>query len=156
MKQTKNHTETQTSFRMRALQDTIEQQTEQLEELKRVKEHEREKLEEMAKEVEINKRSRLEAEAKQSTLAEENKKLYTNYDVLKEHELNIIKDFQDRKIHEQGTLDKQISELKRQIDEKNEKLNDTRRQISDLEGEVRKAEFETKKVLDQKSMIGEQ
>ena len=49
---------------MRALQDTIEQQTEQLEELKRVKEHEREKLEEMAKEVEINKRSRLEAEAK--------------------------------------------------------------------------------------------
>ena len=93
MKSTKNHTETQTSFRMRALQDTIEQQTEQLEELKRAKEHEREKLEEMAKEVEINKRSRLEAEAKQTTLAEENKKLYTNYDVLKEHELNIIKDF---------------------------------------------------------------
>ena len=112
---------------MRALQDTIEQQTEQLEELKKEKELERVKLEDMAKEVEINKRSRLEAEAKQTTLAEENKKLYTNYDVLKEHELNIIKDFQDRKLHEQSSLDKQIAELRRQIDEKNEKLNDTRR-----------------------------
>ena len=67
----------------------------------------------MTQEVETHKRSRFEAEAKQTTLAEENKKLYTNYDVLKEHELNIIKDFQDRKIHEQSTLDQQIADLRR-------------------------------------------
>ena len=89
-------------------------------------------------------------------LTEENKKLYTNYDVLKEHELNIIKDFQDRKLQDQKTLDEQIAELRRQIEEKSEHLNNSRRQIAELEGEVRKAEFETKKVLDQKEMVGEQ
>ena len=47
----------------------------------------------------------MEAEAKTQRLTEENQKLYTNYDVLKEHELNIIKDFQDRKVHDQKTLD---------------------------------------------------
>ena len=41
---------------------------------------------------------RQEAETKAQRLQEENEKLYTNYDVLKEHELNIIKDFQDRKV----------------------------------------------------------
>ena len=46
--------------------------------------------------------------------------------------------------------------MRRQIDEKNENLNNSRRQIAELEGEVRKAEFETKKVQDQKEMVGEQ
>ena len=45
MKTTRNHTETQSSFRIKALQDTIEQQTEQLEELKKDREHERVRLE---------------------------------------------------------------------------------------------------------------
>ena len=45
MKSTKNHTETQSSFRIKALQDTIEQQTEQLEELKKEKELEKARLE---------------------------------------------------------------------------------------------------------------
>lgn len=43
----------------------------------------------------------MEAEQKAARLQEENDKLYTNYDVLKEHELNIIKDFQDKKISNQ-------------------------------------------------------
>ena len=59
----------------------------------------------MAAEVELHKRTKLEAEAKTQRLTEENQKLYTNYDVLKEHELNIIKDFQDRKLQDQKTLD---------------------------------------------------
>ena len=88
-------------------------------------------------------------------LTEENQKLYTNYDVLKEHELNIIKDFQDRKLHDQKNVDEQIAELRRQIEEKSEHLNNSRRQITDLENDVRKAEFETKKVLDQKAMVNE-
>ena len=45
MKSTRNHTETQSSFRIKALQDTIEQQTEQLEELKKEKELEKARLE---------------------------------------------------------------------------------------------------------------
>jgi len=41
----------------------------------------------------LNNRLRQEAESKAQRLQEENEKLYSNYDVLKEHELNIIKDF---------------------------------------------------------------
>ena len=105
--------------------------------------------------METHKKSKLEAEAKTQRLTEENQKLYTNYDVLKEHELNIIKDFQDRKLHDQKNLDEQITELRRQIEEKSEHLNNSRRQIADLENDVRKAEFETRKVLDQKAMANE-
>ena len=47
----------------------------------------------MNQQFELNCKLRMEAEAKASRLQEENDKLYTNYDVLKEHELNIIKDF---------------------------------------------------------------
>ena len=83
----------------------------------------------MASEVELHKRTKLEAEAKTQRLTEENQKLYTNYDVLKEHELNIIKDFQDRKLQDQKTLDEQIAELRRQIEEKGEHLNNSRRQM---------------------------
>ena len=54
---------------------------------------EEEKLEHMAQQLEINNKIRLEAEMKAARLQQENEKLYTNYDVLKEHELNIIKDF---------------------------------------------------------------
>ena len=47
----------------------------------------------MSQQFDINNRMRQEAETKAQRLQEENEKLYTNYDVLKEHELNIIKDF---------------------------------------------------------------
>ena len=59
----------------------------------------------MGKQFEVNNRLRLEAEAKAARLQEENDKLFTNYDVLKEHELNIIKDFQDRRKSDQKRLD---------------------------------------------------
>ena len=49
--------------------------------------------------------------------------MYTNYDVLKEHELNIIKDFQDRRKADQQRLDDQIEELKRQLSEKDIQIN---------------------------------
>ena len=64
--------------------------------------------------------------------------MFTNYDVLKEHELNIIKDFQDRKKTEQQNVSEQLSELRQQIDFKNEELNQQKKQIIDLEGELRK------------------
>lgn len=47
----------------------------------------------MGQQFEVNNRLRIEAEAKTARLQEENEKMYTNYDVLKDHELNIIKDF---------------------------------------------------------------
>ena len=80
------------------MQDTIEAQTGQLEDLKSVRCVEEEKFEHMNQQFDLNNRLRQEAESKAQRLQEENDKLYTNYDVLKEHELNIIKDFQDRKV----------------------------------------------------------
>ena len=47
----------------------------------------------MTLDMDQNVKTRQEAEAKAARLTEENQKLYSNYDVLKEHELNIIKDF---------------------------------------------------------------
>ena len=90
--------ETQTSLHIRNLQETIDVQTHQLEELKNIRVTEEEKFEQMSQQFDINNRMRQEAESKAQRLQEENEKLYTNYDVLKEHELNIIKDFQDRKV----------------------------------------------------------
>lgn len=92
----------------------------------------------MAQQFELNNLLRLEAEAKCARLQEENDKMFTNYDVLKEHELNIIKDFQDRKKTEQQNVSEQLSELRQQIDFKNEELNQQKKQIIDLEGELRK------------------
>ena len=47
----------------------------------------------MAEELEQSQKIRKEVEERADRLHEENQKLYSNYDVLKEHELNIIKDF---------------------------------------------------------------
>jgi hypothetical protein len=43
--------------------------------------------------MEQNSKLKAEAEARTAVLEKENEKLYSNYDVIKEHELNIIKDF---------------------------------------------------------------
>lgn len=85
--------ETQTSLHIRNLQETIDAQTNQLEEIKQVRSSEEDKLEQVNQQFDLNNRLRQEAESKAQRLQEENEKLYTNYDVLKEHELNIIKDF---------------------------------------------------------------
>ena len=106
----------------------------------------------MGQQFEVNNRLRIEAEAKAVRLQEENEKMYTNYDVLKEHELNIIKDFQDRKKADQKHLDDQIAELKRQISEKDFQLNISRQQVNDLEGQLRKQQFETERVHEQKTL----
>ena len=83
---------------MRALQENIEQQTKELEELREGKITSDQKLLQMSQQMELNIKVVREAEERADRLQEENQKLYSNYDVLKEHELNIIKDFQDKKI----------------------------------------------------------
>ena len=106
----------------------------------------------MGQQFEVNNRLRIEAEAKAARLQEENEKMYTNYDVLKEHELNIIKDFQDRRKADQKRLDDQIEELKRQLSEKDTQINTSQKQINDLEGQLRKQQFETERVHEQKTL----
>ena len=64
-----------------------------MEDYKHTRISEDQKLEHMSQQFEINNQLRMEAEGKAARLQQENDKLYTNYDVLKEHELNIIKDF---------------------------------------------------------------
>lgn len=41
--------------------------------------------------------------------------MFANYDVLKEHELNIIKDFQDRSKEEKEGFEKQLEGLRQEI-----------------------------------------
>ena len=137
-KMDKDKVETQSSLHIRNLQEKIDQQTLQLEEIKQLRATEDEKHGHMGQQFEVNNRLRIEAEAKAARLLEENEKLYTNYDVLKEHELNIIKDFQDRRKADQQQLKDQIEELKSQLSEKDTQLNDSRQQINDLEGQLRK------------------
>ena len=55
-------------------------------------------MQEMTQELEVNTKVRREAEERADRLHEDNQKLTTNYTVLKEHEMNIIQDFQDRKL----------------------------------------------------------
>ena len=98
IKNEKENNETQTSIHMRALQENIEQQTKELEEFREGKITSDQKLLQMSQQMELNIKVVREAEERADRLQEENQKLYSNYDVLKEHELNIIKDFQDKKI----------------------------------------------------------
>ena len=51
-------------------------------------------------------------------LTHENKKLLDSYDVLKEHEVNIIKDVHDRKIRERYEDVSTIDALKSKVEEK--------------------------------------
>ena len=152
MKNARDNNETQSSLRILNLQETIEQQTQQLEEMRHIRMSEEEKLEHMAQQLEINNKIRQEAEMKAARLQQENEKLYTNYDVLKEHELNIIKDFQDRKVADHKKLNDQIEELRRQLDEKNHEIHLSRKKNLDLEGQLRKQEFETERVHEQKTL----
>ena len=104
--------ETASSMRIQSLQANIDAQTVELEGLKSQREAEVDKFEQMSTQFELNNRLRQEAESKCSRLQEENEKLYTNYDVLKEHELNIIKDFQDRRKADQKSLEEQLADLR--------------------------------------------
>ena len=89
----KEKNETQSSMHIRNLQETIEAQTQELEAIRAQRVQEVDKFEHMSQQFELNNRLRQEAEAKCARLQEENQKLSTNYEVLKEHEMNIIKDF---------------------------------------------------------------
>ena len=86
-------TETQGTIHMKILQETIDHQTEQLEELKRLKSLQDGKLDQCCTELDTMRRVKFDCEEKTAKFTDENQKLRSNYEVLKEHELNIIKDF---------------------------------------------------------------
>ena len=94
----KENNDTQTSMHMKALQETIDKQVLELEQMLKAKQNAEQKMQEMTQELEVNSKVRREAEERADRLHEDNQKLTTNYTVLKEHEMNIIQDFQDRKL----------------------------------------------------------
>ena len=53
-----------------------------------------------------------EAEEKLKKVIEENDKLKQNYEILKEHEISLIRDFEGKKSKEIGFYDDQIIHLK--------------------------------------------
>lgn len=67
----------------------------------------------------------------------ENKKLLDSYDVLKEHEVNIIKDVHDRKVRERYEDVSTIDALKSKLEEKDIFIKQLELKITDLNSEVR-------------------
>lgn len=78
-------------------------------------------------------------------MSEENAKMHKNYDVLKEHELNIIRDIEARKMADQKEMDAQVRALKDEVDKRDQiiKERETANQI--LEDRIRRMEFEAEK-----------
>lgn len=81
----------------------------------------------MTQENEMCRQARQESELRAARLQEENDKLLGNYEVLKEHEVNIIKDFSEKKSEAEKHLEFQVMDLRRQIDHKTDILNETSR-----------------------------
>ena len=67
----------------------------------------------------------------------ENKKLLDSYDVLKEHEVNIIKDVHDRKVRERYEDVSTIDALKSKLEEKDIFIKQLELKITDLNSEMR-------------------
>ena len=63
---------------------------------------------------------------------QENKKLLDSYDVLKEHEVNIIKDVQDQKKKDLASAVDDITHLKVKSDEKDAIIRNLERRLSEV------------------------
>jgi len=69
-------------------------------------------------------------------------KFRANYEVLKEHELNIIKDYEGRKAKEVSFYEKALNDQTIQMKELSSKDRNLEEQILQLREEIRKLEFE--------------
>lgn len=90
------------------------------------------KMEENRQELDGNRRVKEECEYRANKMSEENEKMHKNYDILKEHELNIIRDFQDKKMADQKELEGQIIALKAQLNDRDETIKERSQENQDL------------------------
>jgi len=75
------------------LQEQLSYQQTQLEELRRQRATQDQRLDEVQTELESTRRTKNDFEYRAGKIEEENAKMHKNYEVLKEHELCIIRDF---------------------------------------------------------------
>lgn len=79
-------------------------------------------MDEYQTELESTKRIKNEVEYRATKTEEENVKMHRNYEVLKEHELSIIRDIQEKKIADLRELNEQINSLKRSVVDRDESI----------------------------------
>mmetsp|Transcript_9332 Transcript_9332/g.7103 ORF Transcript_9332/g.7103 Transcript_9332/m.7103 type:complete len:119 (+) Transcript_9332:2192-2548(+) len=72
-------------------------------------------------------------------------KFRANYEVLKEHELNIIKDFEGKKAREVEFYEKALAEQTKQMKELQEKDKGLEEQVLNFREEIRKLQFDNDK-----------
>lgn len=79
--------------------------------------------------------------------------MHKNYEVLKEHELCIIRDIQEKKITDLKELEEQIRALKKSCLEKDDKIQERERANQDLKDSIRRAESEQERILQAKKVV---
>ena len=86
---------------------------------------------------------------------QENKKMLDSYDVLKEHEVNIIKDVQEQKKKELSGAINDITQLKVKADEKDAIIRSLERRLQEVQESLRHSIFDTRRLNQDKELAGE-
>lgn len=87
-----------------------------------------------------------ESEQKMMKYQQENEKLKAHYEILKDHELNIIKDYESKKTKEISFFEQKVQDLHSQYKDESARCKDLEEQMFRMREEYRKLEFENEKV----------
>lgn len=99
---------------------------------------------------------RNEMESKMNKEQSEADKLRHNYEILKEHEFNIIKDFESKKTREVSFYESTLSEVSKQLKEEQQRQRDLEESLFILKEEARRKEFELDKANEYIKNLSEQ
>jgi hypothetical protein len=79
--------------------------------------------------------------------------MHKNYEVLKEHELNIIRDIQEKKLNDVKELQDQINTFRISCNEKDDTIKERERTIQDLQDQIRRMGFDQEKEASAKQVV---
>jgi len=79
--------------------------------------------------------------------------MHRNYEILKEHELNIIRDIQEKKISDLRELTDQINSLKRILVDKEDSIKERERSNQELRDQIRRIEFDLEQQVNGKKVL---
>jgi hypothetical protein len=79
--------------------------------------------------------------------------MHKNYEVLKEHELNIIRDIQEKKLNDVKELQDQINFFRISCNEKDDTIKERERTIQDLQDQIRRMGFDQEKEASAKQVV---
>ena len=97
-----------------------------------------------------------ESEKKMQIVQEENDKMKFNYDILKEHEMNMIKDVEGKKSKEIQFFEKTLADQQNLVKEAFGKEKEYEGQIFQFKEEIRKLMFEHEKSTEDRKLMAQQ